>query len=124
MTLLSLTISEFERLLKAFATLTLVFACVIFSIRWLVFDAPVVTAVWQGFTSSLSVSTIGFGFFSRKKWTSPRLSKLLGRPIVHGLWRGTLHTNYNAKDGKATLFASSRADHRVHSGPTGVAAPP
>lgn len=99
MNLLSLTYPELERLLKVFAGVTVVLAALIGLIRWKGFDVSEWTAVWQGFTTALSISTVAFGFFSRMTWTSPRLSKWLGRPIVHGLWRGNLDTSYNAEEG-------------------------
>lgn len=99
MNLLSLTYPELERLLKVFAGVTVVLAALIGLIRWAGFGAAEWTAIWQGFTTALSISALAFGFFSRLTWTSPRLSKWLGRPIVHGLWRGTLETNYKAQGG-------------------------
>lgn len=102
MNLLSLTHQEFERLLKVFTTVTVLLTALVALVRWLGFGAPVVTAVWQSFTLALSASTLAFGFFSRWTWKSARLASWLKRPIVHGLWRGTLHTNYRAPDGTTT----------------------
>lgn len=99
MNLLSLTYPELERLLKVFAGVTVVLAVLIGLLRWAAFGASEWAAVWQGVTSALSISTLSFGFFSRMTWTSPRLAKWLGRPIVHGLWRGHLNTSYDAKEG-------------------------
>jgi len=99
MNLLSLTYPELERLLKVFAGVTAVLAVLIGILRWAVFGASEWAAVWQGATTALSISALAFGFFSRMTWTSPSLSKWLGRPIVHGLWRGTLETSYDAKEG-------------------------
>lgn len=101
MNLLSLTYPEFERLLKAFTIVTASLAVVIALARWLGFETPIATAAWQGFTTALSASTLAFGFFSRWTWKSPRLAKWLGRPIVHGLWRGTLQTNFKDSTGVA-----------------------
>lgn len=101
MTLLSLTYAEFERLLKIFAVLTILLAGVIFLVRWQCFATPLISALWQGFSTALSVTTIGFGLFSKRKWNSPKLAKWLSRPIVHGVWFGTLHTNYQPANGLA-----------------------
>lgn len=99
MNLLSLTYPELERLLKVFTGVTIVLAALIGLVRWAAFDASELAAVWQGVTIALSISALAFGFFARMTWTSPRLSKWLGRPIVHGLWRGTLETNYKVQGG-------------------------
>ncbi|CAL62328.1 Hypothetical protein; putative membrane protein [Herminiimonas arsenicoxydans] len=100
MNLLSLTYSEFERLLKAFGITTLCVAAVIFIVR-VSLDSPTITALWQAATSSVTLTAIAFGFFARRKWQSPLLAKWLGRPIIHGLWRGQLHTNYIGADGQS-----------------------
>lgn len=99
MNLLSLTYSEFQRLLKAFVFVAFGVAAAIFAVR-LYLGTPAIKAAWQAATSSISIVTIAFGFFVRRKWKSPRLAKWLGRPIVHGLWRGHLCTNYQDPDGK------------------------
>jgi hypothetical protein len=99
MNLLSLTYSEFQRLLKAFVIVAFGVAAAIFAVR-LYFGIPAAKAAWQAATSSISTITIAFGFFVRRKWQSPFLAKYLGRPIVHGLWRGNLSTNYRGPDGQ------------------------
>lgn len=101
MNLLSLTYQEFERLLKAFTIVTVLLTLLVALVRWLGLGTPVATAAWQGFTFALSVSTLAFGFFARWTWKSPWFAKWLKRPIVHGLWRGTLRTNFRASDGRA-----------------------
>ncbi|WP_310564211.1 hypothetical protein [Hydrogenophaga sp.] len=99
MNLLSLTYPELERLLKFFAGVTVVLAALIGLLRWAAFGASEWAAVWQGVTTALSISALAFGFFSRMTWTSPKLAKWLGRPIVHGLWFGNLDSNYDDKKG-------------------------
>jgi hypothetical protein len=101
MNLLSLTYQEFERLLKAFTIVTVLLTVLVALIRWLGLGTPIATAAWQGFTLALSTSTLAFGFFARWTWKSPRFAKWLKRPIVHGLWRGTLRTNFRIPDGRA-----------------------
>lgn len=100
MNLLSLTYTEFERLLKAFSIATFFIAAVIFITR-VFFGGPPFTALWQAATSSISITAIAFGILARRKWQSPRLAKWLGRPVVHGLWRGHLYTNYIGPDGQS-----------------------
>jgi hypothetical protein len=99
MTLLSLTYAEFERLLKVFAAVTALVACSIFLVRWQLFAASAWSAASQGFAGALSATAIGFGFFAKRTWDSPRLAKWLGRPVVHGVWLGNLGTNYESPKG-------------------------
>jgi hypothetical protein len=98
MNLLSLTYAELQRLLKALFFVASGIAAIIFTTR-VYLGASASTALLQAATSSISITTIAFGFFARRKWQSPFLAKWLGRPIIHGLWRGHLHTNYVAADG-------------------------
>lgn len=100
MNILSLTYSELERLLRAFAIFTIAIAATVFLVRWKIFDAALWTASWQGLSLALSASTLVFGFCSRMTWKSKMLASWLGRPIIHGLWSGTLHTNYRDSDGR------------------------
>lgn len=99
MNLLSLTYAEFERLLKGFTIVTIVVAGLILAVR-LALDTPLPTAAWQAITSALTVTGFAFGLFARRTWNYPLLAKWLGRPIVHGLWRGTLNTSYKRSDGQ------------------------
>jgi hypothetical protein len=101
MNLLSLTYQEFERLLKGFTVVTVVIAVFIFAVR-IFFETPILTATWQAISSALTIAGFAFGYFARRTWNYPRLAKWLGRPIIHGLWRGTLNTSYKRPDGQAT----------------------
>lgn len=101
MNLLSLTYQEFERLLRAFTIVTVLLTVLVTLVRWLGLGTSIATAAWQGFTLALSASTLAFGFFARRTWKSPRFARWLKRPIVHGLWRGTLRTNFQTPDRKA-----------------------
>lgn len=99
MSLLSLTYQEFERLLRAFALTTVLIALTIFLVRWIAFDAQILPAFFQSLTAALSISTIGFGIFSRRTWDSQRFARWLSRPMIHGVWQGHLSTNYLTEEG-------------------------
>jgi hypothetical protein len=101
-TVLSLTHANFMRLLKVFGGMTSILAIVIIAVRWQGFDAPWWSAIWQGVSLSMTISTIGLGIFSNMTWTSPMLAKWLERPIVHGVWLGELESSYKDANG-ATL---------------------
>jgi hypothetical protein len=94
MNLVSLTPSELERLLKVFGYFTFVVSCIIFGLRYWFSDSFSLFHIWQAVASGLTVSVICFGFFSKMQWTSPKLARWLKRPVIHGLWRGTLNSNH------------------------------
>src|SRR5690606_19683325 len=54
-------------------------------------------SLWRSFTTGITISTFGLGLFANMTWKSELLARLLGKPIVHGVWRGTLNTNYNGE---------------------------
>lgn len=99
MTSVTLTFSELVRLLKVFAYVTLLFTAVLTAGR-MFFEAPLVTAALQSASTSILLVTAGLGAIYRKTWTSPTWAKWLGRPMVHGLWWGTLYTDYRAADNR------------------------
>ena len=91
---LSLTLTEFQRLLKVFATLTVLAWALIFFIQWQLMGADPLTAGWRSFTAALTIATVAFGVFYKLAWKSPRIARWMGRPMVHGVWRGTLLSDY------------------------------
>lgn len=97
MTPVTLTFSELIRLLKVFTYATLLFTAVLTVGRCVFFETPLVTAAFQSASVSILLATVGLGTIYKKAWTSPTLAKWLGRPMVHGLWRGTLYTDYRAE---------------------------
>lgn len=101
MNLISLTYSEVLRLIKSFAAIAIVFFSVVLLLRWKIFHSDFASAFFQATSLGLSAAVLTFGLFSRLKWRHPVLAKLLARPIIHGVWLGTLRTNYRTADGKA-----------------------
>lgn len=91
---LSLTLTEFQRLLKVFATLTVLAWALIFFIQWHFMGAALFTAGWRSFTAALTIATVAFGVFYKLAWKSPRIARLMGRSMVHGVWQGTLLSDY------------------------------
>lgn len=100
MNLLSLTYAEFERLLKGFALLTVALAIAFTFSRWHFFGTSLWSAAWQGSSTAFSATAVAFGFLARRTWDSPRLARWLRRPTVHGVWIGSLDTNFNADRGE------------------------
>lgn len=91
---LNLTESEFERLLKVFGCLTAALFAGIFVFQVQAMGTPTFTAMWRSFSAALTVATLLFGVFYRVAWRSPRIAKWMRRPIVHGVWRGILRSDY------------------------------
>jgi hypothetical protein len=91
---LSLTVTEFQRLLKVFAGLTAIAWALIFLTQWHLMDVEPPTAAWRSFTVALTVATFIFGVFYKVAWRSERIARWMRRPIVHGVWKGTLLSDY------------------------------
>lgn len=94
MNLVSLTIEELKRLFYAYCIITAVLCLVIFLIPIAWNGDLNLSSLWRAFSASITFSTFGLGLFANMTWKSERLAKWLGKPIVHGVWRGTLNTNY------------------------------
>ncbi len=50
--------------------------------------------------TAVTLSMLLLGLFSKRTWRSGRLSKLLGRPSVHGIWYGHLQTTWRDDKGE------------------------
>ncbi|SDM43031.1 hypothetical protein SAMN05720382_101320 [Polaromonas sp. JS666] len=91
---LSLTLTEFQRLHKVFATLTVLAWALIFLSQWQLMGTDPITAGWRSFTAALTIITFVFGAFYKLAWKSSLIARWMGRPIVHGVWRGVLLSDY------------------------------
>ena len=91
-----LTKTEFERLLKVFGWLLIVIGLLIFFVQFHFFHTSPFSAAWKAFCSSLSICVLVIGIISRLSWRCKILARLMNRPIVHGLWKGELRSNYGA----------------------------
>lgn len=96
---LCLTLSELERLTKVFSAFSIVLWGVMSLVQWHFLSADFITAAWRSVMPALTVATISFGVFYKFTWKSPRVAKLMGRQIVHGVWQGTLKSDYGSRDG-------------------------
>lgn len=97
MKLVSLTVTELKSLFYAYCIITAA-VCLFIFITPVFWGAELnISGLWRAFTTSLTISTFGLGFFANMTWKSERLAKWLGRPIVHGVWRGRLNTVYKGE---------------------------
>lgn len=101
---LSLTIAEFNRLLKVFGILLGLLGLIYFFAQWKYFHTPIPSAVWKAFSLALTSGIILFGIFSKVAWRWTRLSKWMSRPIVHGVWKGELRSDFGIADGKRLVI--------------------
>jgi hypothetical protein len=91
---LSLTQTELQRLLKVYFWLVAGLAVCFYLLQTLL-GYEVLTAAWRSVTYGLACTTILFGAFFKLAWQSPRIARWMRRPIVHGVWRGTLRSDFH-----------------------------
>ncbi len=101
---LSLTTAEFERLLKVFGILLGLLGLACFLIQWKCLHTPAPSAAWKAFSSALTSGVILFGIFSKVAWRWERLASWLSRPIVHGIWKGELRSDFGTVDGNPLII--------------------
>jgi hypothetical protein len=94
----TLTYSELIRLLKVYTYTSIIVAIILTIGRHTFFETPLMTAISQSVGLSIFLTTTALGVIAQKYWTSQKWAKWLGHPVVHGLWWGTLHTDYRAKN--------------------------
>jgi hypothetical protein len=99
MSSLTLNFKELERLLKVFAYASIALGAIIFACQVLFLNKSTSAAEIQSASVAVVINAALFGFLAKRPWLYPRLSRLLSRPIVHGLWWGTLYTDYRPQQG-------------------------
>lgn len=98
----TLTLAEIVRLIKASFYVTLALATVIVLLRLTVTSSSqtsLITLAFQSISMALLFTTALFGLLANRPWKSKRLASWLGRPSIHGIWSGTLYTDWHDKDG-------------------------
>ncbi|MNF68494.1 hypothetical protein D3C85_491400 [compost metagenome] len=98
---LSLTHTELQRLFKVYFWLVVGLAACFYLLH-IPFGYEMLTAAWRSVTYGLACATLLFGAFFKLAWRSPRIAQWMRRPIVHGVWRGTLSSDFRQAD-KAPL---------------------
>lgn len=94
---LSLTSTEFERLLKVFGTLTFGVTLLVAGMQIYFLNAEMETVVLRAFSTSLALSTMAFGIFYKSAWRWEKVAKWMQRPVVHGVWAGQLRSDYGGQ---------------------------
>ncbi len=94
---LSLTETELQHLLRVYVSFVFIIAtCLYFIFDFL--GNEIFTAVWRAISYSLTCITFLFGAFFKLAWRFPRIARWMRRPIVHGLWRGILRSDFQQAD--------------------------
>jgi SMODS-associating 2TM, beta-strand rich effector domain len=100
MTSLTLNYSELLLLLRVFAIASVAIASLLAVPHSILLQTNLVTTWVKYLGVGITISTLLLGLVARRAWTSPRLERWLGRQRVHGLWWGTLDTDYGKREGK------------------------
>lgn len=103
MTPVSLTYAELQRLLKVAGGISLAAAAALLAIRWTELQTAPARVLLQVSSAAIGVPSVLLLGISKLHWTRPWLAWMLGRRMVHGLWWGTLESNYEKKDGQGPL---------------------
>ena len=99
MTPVSLTYADLVRLIRVSAGAALLVTLAILFFRWDELQATPLKVLFQAAFTAFGVPPLFVLALSKLKWTRPWLAWLLGRRMVHGLWWGTLHTEFRPADG-------------------------
>lgn len=101
---LSLTSAELERLLKVFGCLLGAISLAIFLIQWKCLQTTAYSAAWKAVSSSLALNMVLIGFFTKLAWRWQRLAQWMKRPLVHGIWKGELMSDYGSINGERSVI--------------------
>jgi SMODS-associating 2TM, beta-strand rich effector domain len=93
---LSLTTTELERLVRVLAAVACVLFAAITTVNVYAFSTPTLTAAWRALSPALFLSSLAFAFFTTTAWKWPLVAKWMRRPLVHGVWTGTLNSDYGS----------------------------
>lgn len=101
MSFVVLKFNEMKNIIYFFLINILLISALITLIKWIFsFDLVSIQAILATSTLSISLSFIVLSFLLRSVTIKhQRLSRFISKPLVHGLWKGQLVTNYQ-KDGK------------------------
>lgn len=99
----SLTDDDLMRLSRVCAGTAVLVAVAILIFRWGELQAAPIKVLLQTTLTAIGVPPIFLLPFSKLEWTRPSLAWLLGRRMVHGLWRGELITDFKSGGGVESM---------------------
>ncbi|HCB1211871.1 TPA: hypothetical protein MYN70_005585 [Klebsiella pneumoniae] len=91
----SLSTKELKKALLFVSAITVLIGAIAGLIRHLAFGTDITLAYAQGLSFGISMAVAIAIWAFKRPWTINWLAKVAGRPIIHGVWFGHLHTNYN-----------------------------
>lgn len=94
----SLSIAEFKKTLQIASVTTIIIGSIVGMIRHFVFEADSTASLVAGLISGVTWAIFISIWAFRRPWTIKLLSRLTGKPIIHGVWFGKLTTNYGASE--------------------------
>jgi len=97
---LALSKTDFDRLVKAAAYLAAILCFSTFVLLIFVFGSDATTAILRAIASTPPLVSLVVFLFCRFAWKMPWIARLMGKPIVFGLWKGTLFSNYDCEEGE------------------------
>ncbi|WP_334040439.1 hypothetical protein [Burkholderia ambifaria] len=100
----TLTEQQFNLLKKAFTATVVLLAGAVALVNIHFFQAPVnVTSLFRWFTTGLSVASFLFVIFYKWAWRIGPLPAWSGRPLLQGVWVGSLTSDYGQAPGTPPL---------------------
>ncbi len=94
----SLTYDDLLRLLKYCGGVVLLVCGVILLFRLPELQAHPAKVIWQSASTALAVPPVLLWALSKVEWKHPRIAKLMGKRMVHGLWWGELKSEFKASE--------------------------
>ncbi len=99
----SLTYDDLLRLFKYCGYVVLMVAGGILLFRLAELQARPVKVIWQSVSTALAAPPLLIWALSKLQWKYPKLSKLMSKRMVHGLWWGELKTEFKPIEGADPL---------------------
>lgn len=100
----SLTYADLLRLTKFCGGVVLVVAAAVLFSRQAELQAHPLKVIWQSVSTALAVPPLLILLLSKLQWKYPKLAKLMGKRMVHGLWWGELKSEFKPSDDASPLL--------------------
>ncbi|MDO3382395.1 hypothetical protein [Gilvimarinus algae] len=92
---IALSINDFKKALLFVTLTTITIGGIVGLVRQFGFGDDSLKALTLGLASSVSWAIAASVWAFRRPWTVEFLARWSGRPIIHGVWFGSLYTNYD-----------------------------
>jgi len=99
---LSLTKSELETMLKAFGFVSIGIFVLYGGYNFDVIQRDGLSALWRYASTALFIAGLLLTYFTTRGWKVKWIARMMGRPVLHGIWSGTLTSDYVTDGQSAT----------------------